>query len=81
MKQEVAGHFKQILLEKKLQISYDPELINQLNVETFELTKEGRVKLSHREMMHEDHFWAVALACRATKEGTPTLGIVEIPRS
>ena len=27
-KEEVASHFKQIMLEKKLQIPYDQELIN-----------------------------------------------------
>ena len=40
MKEEVAGHLEQIMLEKKLEIPYDPVLINQLNIETFELTKE-----------------------------------------
>ena len=42
VKEEVAGHLKQIMLEKKVQITYDPELINQVNIETFELTKEAR---------------------------------------
>ena len=62
VKEEVAGHLKQIMLEKKLQIPYDPELINQLNIETFELTKEGRLKFSHQEKKHNDQFWALSLA-------------------
>ena len=65
VKVAVAGHLKQIMLEKKLQIPYDPELINQLNIETFELTKEGRLKFSHQEKKHDDQFLALSLACVA----------------
>ncbi len=61
--EEVEDHLKQIMLEKKLQIPYDPELINQLNIETLELTKEGREKFSHPGRTHDDQFWALALAC------------------
>ncbi len=49
VKEEVAGHLREIILGKELLIPYDPELINQLNIEAFELTKEWRVKFSHQE--------------------------------
>ncbi len=55
-KEEVASGLKQVMLEKRLQIPYDPDLINQLNIETFERTKEGRVKFFHGERTHDDHF-------------------------
>ena len=37
-----------------------------MNVERFELTKEGRLKFSHPEATHDDRLWAVALALSGT---------------
>jgi hypothetical protein len=41
--------------------------VAQLNVEKFEITKEGRIKFSHPSGTHDDMFWAFALAVYAAK--------------
>jgi hypothetical protein len=50
----------------KLHIPHDEELEAEMNVERFELTKEGRLKFSHPEATHDDKLWAVALALSGT---------------
>jgi phage FluMu gp28-like protein len=49
-KQEMAQHLKQALTEKRLLIPYDSELIAELNVEQFELTKDGKISLRHPQV-------------------------------
>lgn len=61
-KQELAQRLKQCMVEKKLRIPYDSDLIAELNIERFELTKEGKIKFSHPEGTHDDRLWALALA-------------------
>lgn len=59
---------------KTLKIPYDSELIAELNIERFELTKEGKIKFSHPEGTHDDRFWSLALTVAATRgeaEGKP----------
>ncbi|NIR14168.1 hypothetical protein GWN63_00425, partial [Candidatus Bathyarchaeota archaeon] len=53
-----------------LAIPYDNGLIQELNVERFQLTKSGKIKFSHPEGTHDDRFWATALAVYATRSHT-----------
>ncbi|MCW4025316.1 MAG: terminase family protein [Candidatus Bathyarchaeota archaeon] len=66
-KQEMAQHLKQAVTEKRLLIPYDSSLIAELNLETYELSKDGRLLLSHPQGPHDDRFWALALAAYATR--------------
>jgi hypothetical protein len=50
----------------RLHIPHDEELEAEMNVERFELTKEGRLKFSHPEATHDDRLWAVVLALSGT---------------
>lgn len=76
-KQEMAQHLKQCMVEKRLGIPYDGELVAELNVEQYELTKEGKTKFSHPLGTHDDRFWALALAAYATRtEPPPQLWVV-----
>lgn len=76
-KQEMAQHLKGAMAEGRLGIPYDSELIAELNVERFELTKEGKTKLFHPMGTHDDRFWAVALAAYAARsQPTPKLWVV-----
>jgi len=76
-KEKMAQWLKQCMIEKRLQIPYDSDLITELNTERFELTKDGKVKFSHPEGTNDDRFWSLALACYATRtEPTPKLWIV-----
>ena len=76
-KEQMATRLKQLMTEKKLKIPYDSDLIAELNIEKFELTKEGKIKFSHPEGTHDDRFWSLALACHALSgESQPQLWIV-----
>jgi phage FluMu gp28-like protein len=76
-KQEMAQWLKQSMIEKRLLIPYDSELIAELNLERFELTKDGKIKLSHPQGTHDDRFWALALAAYASRtQPSPKLWVI-----
>lgn len=76
-KEKMATFLKQSMIEKRLKIPYDSHLIAELNVERFQLTKDGKIKFSHPEGTHDDRFWALALALTATRtEPTPKLWVI-----
>jgi phage FluMu gp28-like protein len=76
-KQEMAQWLKQCMVEKKLKIPYDSELIAELNIERFELTKDGKIKFSHPEGTNDDRFWSLALATYATRtEPQPKIWVI-----
>jgi phage FluMu gp28-like protein len=70
-KQEVLGVIKKMMEDKQLLIPYDAELIAELNVERFQLTKTGQIQFSHPAGTHDDRLFALALACYATRQETP----------
>jgi len=76
-KEKMATFLKQCMVENKLKTPYDSDLIAELNIERFELTKDGKIKFNHPENTHDDRFWALALATCATRtEPTPKLWVV-----
>jgi phage FluMu gp28-like protein len=76
-KEKMAEWLKKCMMEKRLKIPYDGDLIAELNVERFELTKEGKIKFSHPEGTHDDRFWSLAMACYATRgEGAPKFWVL-----
>jgi len=76
-KEKMATFLKQCMVEKKLKIPYDSDLIAELNIERFELTKDGKIKFNHPENTHDDRFWSLALAAYATRtEPAPKLWVV-----
>jgi phage FluMu gp28-like protein len=76
-KQEMAQHLKQAMTEKRLFIPYDSELIAELNLEHFELTKDGKIRLNHPQGTHDDRFWALALAAYAARtQPSPKLWVI-----
>ena len=66
-KQEILGHMKQLMQTKTLSLYYDPDLIAQINVERYELTKTGQIQFSHPDRTHDDQLWSLALAVYATR--------------
>jgi len=73
-KEKMGQWLKQCMVQKRLKIPYDSDLIAELNVERFELTKDGKIKFSHPEGTHDDRFWSLALSVAATRqesEGKP----------
>jgi len=67
-KEKMAQWLKQCMFEKRPKIPYNSDLIAELNIERFELTKEGKIKFSHNEGTHDDRFWSLALSVYATTE-------------
>jgi len=53
-------------LKPTLHIPFDPELFNELNALTYELTKTGRISFSHPEGTRDDRLWALALSIHST---------------
>ena len=67
-KMEMAKYFKEQMQLKTFALPYDPDVIAELNVEKYELTKDGNVKFNHDEGTHDDRFWSIALAVYASRE-------------
>jgi len=74
-KQEMASLLKQRMVNKRFfypYFSWDKpyrcEYVAELNVERFELRKDGNVTFNHPQGTHDDVFWASALALYATVE-------------
>ncbi|MCX8191627.1 MAG: terminase family protein, partial [Nitrososphaerales archaeon] len=74
-KEEVLGYLKQVMLESKLKLPYDEDLIIEMNIEKYELTKDGHIKFSHPEHCHDDRLWALALAVYASR-GKESSGMI-----
>jgi len=77
-KYEMASFLKQKMLKKQFKMYYDPEVIANLNVECFELTKTGETIFSHPQGTHDDVFWAICLAVAGTmpREPEPYLAVM-----
>ncbi len=71
-KENMMFYLRQLMEEGRLRIPYDPELINEINGERFQLTKTGQTQFSHPAGTHDDRLWALALAVYAARFETPT---------
>jgi len=49
---------------------FDRELLDELNIEQYELTKTGAIRFHHPQGTHDDQFWALALAIYAAERET-----------
>ena len=80
-KQEMAQLLRQRIQEGKLRIPYDRQLLNELNIERYELTKTGAIRFYHPEGTHDDQFWALALAVYAAEmEAIPRRPRISVKR-
>ena len=50
---------------------YRGDLCAELNVERFDLPKDGNIGFSHPQGTHDDVFWSIALAVYATAKMEP----------
>ena len=79
-KQDILGCLRQQMQAGKLKIPYDRDLIAEINVEKYELTKSGQIQFSHPEGTHDDRLWALALAVyAAVKAPLPGKGAIILP--
>ena len=77
-KQEMASLLKQRMRNNRFfypymtwERPYQGEYVAELNVERFELRKDGSIAFNHPQGTHDDVFWATALALYATVEMQP----------
>ena len=68
-KQEVLGNLRMMMQQHKIEWPYDPDLITEIHVERYQLTKSGQTQFSHPDGTHDDRLWALALAAYATRRG------------
>ncbi|MDH5753808.1 MAG: terminase family protein [Candidatus Bathyarchaeota archaeon] len=80
-KQEMATLFKQRMINNQFwypyftwERPYRGEFVTELNVERFELRKDGSIAFNHPQGTHDDVWWAVALSLYATVEMTAEPG-------
>ena len=71
-KQEIMDYFKRKMQDGHLHFPRDPELINEMSAERFQLSKTGQLQFSHVSGTHDDRLWAFALAVYASRLDTST---------
>ncbi len=86
-KSEMAGLLKQRMMNKQFfcpllnwEHPYRGEICTELNVERYDLRKDGNIGFSHPHGTHDDVFWSIALAVYATAIVTPEQFFAVIPR-
>jgi len=86
-KQEMATLLKQRMINGQFwfpyftwERPYRGEWVTELNVERFELRKDGSIAFNHPQGTHDDVFWSLALALYASVEMSPEPEVWVIPR-
>ena len=86
-KQEMATLLKQRMISGRFWYPYftwnrpyQGEFVTELNVERFELRKDGNIAFSHPRGTHDDCFWAAALALYSTVEMVEQPEVWVVPR-
>jgi phage FluMu gp28-like protein len=87
-KSEMAGLLKQRMANGKFyypllnwERPYRGDICTELNVERYELRKDGAIGYSHPNGTHDDVFWSIALAVYATTDMAPEPYLAVVPRS
>jgi phage FluMu gp28-like protein len=86
-KSEMASLLKQRLMNKQFyypllswERPYRGDICTELNVERYELRKDGAIGFSHPNGTHDDVFWSIALAVFATVTMEPEPFLAVVPR-
>jgi hypothetical protein len=86
-KSEMAGLLKQRMANHRFfypllswERPYRGEICTELNVERYELRRDGTIGFSHPTGTHDDVFWSTALAVYATSNMEPEPFLTVIPR-
>ena len=86
-KSEMAGLLKQRMMNHQFfypllnwERPYRGEICTELNVERYDLRRDGNIGFSHPTGTHDDVFWSIALAVYSTVEMEPEPLLAVIPR-
>lgn len=87
-KSEMASLLKQRMQSKRFfyplldwERPYNGDICTELNVERYDLRRDGNIGFSHPQGTHDDVFWSIALAVYATANMEPEPYLAIIPRS
>ena len=87
-KSEMASLLKQRMMDQRFfypllnwEKPYRNDVCSELNVERFELRKDGAIGFSHPNGTHDDVFWSVALAVYGTVAMGPEPFLAVVPRA
>jgi len=87
-KSEMASLLKQRMQNKRFfypllswERPYPGDICTELNVERYDLRRDGNIGFSHPKGTHDDVFWSIALAVYATANMEPEPFLAIIPRS
>ncbi len=86
-KSEIASLLKQRMSNDKFfypplswEKPYRGDICTELNVERYDLRKDGNIGYSYPNGTHDDVFWSIALAVYATVELSPEQFVTVVPR-
>jgi hypothetical protein len=86
-KSEMANLLRQRMINKQFlyplltwERPYRSDICTELNVEKYQLRKDGNIGFSHPNGTHDDVFWSTALAVYATVEMEPEPYLTVVPR-
>jgi hypothetical protein len=60
---------------------YRGDICTELNLERYDLRRDGNIGYSHPSGTHDDVFWSIALAIYATTDMTPEPYLTVVPRN
>jgi hypothetical protein len=77
-KERLLNHLKLTMQQNKLKLPYNRQLIEQINQQQYEYSKNGHLTFSHPQGTHDDQLWALSLAtCSTTHQTEPMLRIAQ----
>ena len=86
-KSEMANLLKQRMMSQQFRFPlltwkepYRCDICTELNIEKYQLRKDGNIGYSHPNGTHDDVFWSIALAIYATVEMEPEPFLAIVPR-
>ena len=86
-KSEMASLLKQRMLNKQFfypllnwERPCQGDICTELNVERYDLRRDGNIGFSHPQGTHDDVFWSIALAVYATTDMAPEPFLAVVPR-
>jgi hypothetical protein len=86
-KSEIATVLKQRMMNQQFlfplltwEKPYQSDICTELNVEKYQLRKDGNIGYSHPNGTHDDVFWSISLAIYDTVEMEPEQFVVVVPR-
>jgi hypothetical protein len=86
-KSEMAGLLKQRMQSKRFfypllswERPYPGDICTELNVERYDMRRDGNIGFSHPQGTHDDVFWSIALSVYATSDMAPEPFLAVFPR-